>query len=101
MWKLTTVISIIMYVNTKYIKRRYVLWKKSLKLDRRYRECQGGGSCSVKKVVSVDLIDEVRFEQGTKGGKAQMSPWREGRHSFSSLHLISSTLYSSGLISLS
>lgn len=61
----------------------------------------GWGSCSVKKVVSVDLIDEVRSEQGTKGGKAQMSPWREGRHSFSSLHLISSTLYSSGLISLS
>lgn len=42
----------------------------------------GWGSCSVKKVVSVDLIDEVRSEQGTKGGKAQMSPWREGRHSF-------------------
>lgn len=66
----------------KVYKRRYVLWKKGLKLNRRYRECQGGGSCSVKKVVSVDLIDEVRSEQGTKGGKAQMSPWREGRHSF-------------------
>lgn len=55
----------------------------------RYQECRGGGGCSVKKVVSVDLIDEVRSEQGTKGDKAQMSPWREGKHSFSSLHLFS------------